>query len=181
MLGVGGAHWYKNRTGLVSIFAELQQFPEAPSRLLYVGPPLDPEQDEVLQRHGLRDAVVRLSGVSNEELRAAYALARGLLFPSWEEGFGWPIAEAQACGCPVFTSNREPMTEIGGDAAVYVDPDDSAGAARAIHAAFPSLAPRIERGLANVTRWSTSAMLDAYEQHYETMLQKRGEPSPAAA
>lgn len=181
ILGVGGAHWYKNRTGLISIFAELQKFSGAPSRLLFVGPPLDPEQTEILQRHGLENAALRISGVSNEELRAAYSLARGLLFPSWEEGFGWPIAEAQACGCPVFTSNREPMTEIGGDSAVYIDPADAASAAKTIHESLDFLAPRIERGLANVTRWSTATMLDAYEQHYDAMLAQRASRSTALA
>jgi glycosyltransferase involved in cell wall biosynthesis len=171
LLGVGGAHWYKNRTGLVSIFAELQKFPGAPSRLLYVGPPLDPEQIDILRRHRLESAVLRISGVSNEELRAAYSLARGLLFPSWEEGFGWPIAEAQACGCPVFTSNREPMTEIGGEAGCYIDPADPVSAASIISEALQSPERMIRLGLAQAARWDTSHMLEGYEEQYAAMIQ----------
>ncbi len=165
-LGVGGGHWYKNRTGLISIFSELQKSPGMPNQLVYVGPQLDAEQNEILARHGLADAVVRLSGVSNEQLRAAYAAAEGLIFPSWEEGFGWPIAEAQACGCPVFTSNREPMTEVGGDAACYIDPADPVGAAARIAAALPNRATMREAGLRQAARWDTVRMLDGYEAEY---------------
>lgn len=172
-LGVGGAQWYKNRTGLVSIFAELQKHLWAPSRLLLVGPPLDAEQNQVLERHGLTNAVLRLSGVSNEELRAVYSLARALLFPSWEEGFGWPVVEAQACGCPVFTSNRPPMTEIGGEAAGYIDPADPVGAAAIIARAIPSLGRMAADGLAATGRWDTTRMLAEYEQHYSTAAQER--------
>ena len=51
-----------------------------------------------------------------------------MLFPSFQEGLGWPILEAQACGCPVATSGRSPMNEVGGDAAIYIDPDSPASA-----------------------------------------------------
>jgi glycosyltransferase involved in cell wall biosynthesis len=38
-----------------------------------------------------------------------------------DEGFGWPIIEAMASGCPVITTNRSPMNEVGGSAAFYID------------------------------------------------------------
>jgi glycosyltransferase involved in cell wall biosynthesis len=43
-----------------------------------------------------------------------------MLFPSLAEGFGWPIAEAMACGCLVLTTDEAPMTEVGGNAAFYI-------------------------------------------------------------
>lgn len=172
LLGVGGAQWYKNRTGIVSIFTHLQKQPGSPRHLVLVGPPLEEEQEAVLQQHGLSGAVLRLSGVSNEELRAIYSLAAALLFPSWEEGFGWPIVEAQACGCPVFTSNRPPMTEIGGEAAGYVDPADPISAAAAIAQAWPDLARMSARGLEGVRRWDVARMLEGYEQLYSIAAQE---------
>jgi glycosyltransferase involved in cell wall biosynthesis len=49
-----------------------------------------------------------------------------MVFPSYSEGFGWPIIEAQACGAPVITSNKAPMmSEVGGEAALYADPDNA--------------------------------------------------------
>lgn len=180
-IGVGGAHWYKNRTGLVSIFAELQKHSGAPKRLLYVGPPFDPEQADVLKHAGLESAILRLSGVSNEELRAAYSLAAGLIFPSWEEGFGWPIVEAMACGCPVFTSNRAPMTEVGGDLACYLDPADPRSAANVIAAALPQARTRAAAALGTMARWDLSRMLGEYEDHYRAMLPRAASLSRAEA
>jgi glycosyltransferase involved in cell wall biosynthesis len=167
LVGIGGAHWYKNRTGLIATFAALQQRPDAPTRLVYVGPPLDDEQLAVLRANHLENAMIRLIGVSNEELRAIYSLGRALLFPSWEEGFGWPIAEAQACGCPVFTSNREPMTEIGGPAAVYVDPADPQASADVITRAWSDTERMRAEGFRQAQLWSTERMLTDYERVYQ--------------
>ena len=58
--------------------------------------------------------------MSDEYLRYAYAGASVFVFPSLAEGFGWPIAEAMACGCPVITTNEAPMTEVAGDAGFLI-------------------------------------------------------------
>ena len=67
---------------------------------------------------------VRRLSLSDEELRLAYAGAVALVYPSRYEGFGLPVAEAMACGCPVITTRLASLPEVAGDAAVYVDPDD---------------------------------------------------------
>jgi glycosyltransferase involved in cell wall biosynthesis len=65
------------------------------------------------------------SGVlSDEDLRLAYAGAIGFVYPSLYEGFGLPILEAMACGCPVITTTRSSMPEAAGDAALYADTAD---------------------------------------------------------
>ncbi len=116
------------------------------------------------------DNVIAVEGASNEDLRALYSLAEALLFPSLAEGFGWPIAEALACGCRVLTSNRAPMTEVGGEAAVYADPDDEAGAAVRLRDLLgeppEARRARVEAGLHQATLFSTRAMIDAYERIY---------------
>jgi glycosyltransferase involved in cell wall biosynthesis len=58
------------------------------------------------------------------QMAAEYHDADILVFPSLYEGFGLPIIEAQASGCPVVTSMREPMVEVGGTGAHYIDPTD---------------------------------------------------------
>ncbi|MGC4072100.1 MAG: glycosyltransferase [Nibricoccus sp.] len=182
LFGIGGAQWYKNRTGLIAIFAALRRLPGNHARtLIYVGPAFDPEQQAIIDQHCLRDSVIRLPGVDNEELRAAYSLAQGLIFPSWEEGFGWPIAEAHACGCPVFTSNRAPMTEVGGDAACYIDPADPAAAATRIAEALANPAPLRAAGLADAARWEPQAMLDAYRRLYTMLLESNARESASTA
>ncbi len=183
LLGIGGAQWYKNRTGLIAIFAALRRLPGSHARtLVYVGPPFDAEQQVLIDQHCLRESILRLPGLENEELRAAYSLAQGLIFPSWEEGFGWPIAEAQACGCPVFASDRAPMTEVGGDAACYLDPSRPEDAAKRIAQALVDPSRFQPAGLVQAKRWEPQAMLDAYLHLYTLLLEnKNREPFPTAA
>lgn len=59
--------------------------------------------------------------VSDEEKRILYSSAEMFLFPSKYEGFGIPVLEAMACGCPVITTNISSLPEVGGDAAIYVE------------------------------------------------------------
>jgi glycosyltransferase involved in cell wall biosynthesis len=108
--------------------------------------------------------------VEGVSLNWLYSHAAGLIFPSLQEGFGWPILEAQACGCPVFTSNRAPMTEVGGDAAVYFDPTNPQAAAQVIAAAMNRRNEIKMLGLRNVSRFSAEAMLDGYLASYQKAL-----------
>src|SRR3989344_7955901 len=71
---------------------------------------------------GIRKRVKFLGHVPDEKLSALYSGAEALLFPSLFEGFGLPILEAQACGCPVITSNLSSMPEVAGKGAILVDP-----------------------------------------------------------
>jgi len=68
--------------------------------------------------------VTWLGEVDDEELARLYRGARCLVYASLYEGFGLPVAEAIACGCPVVTSAGSAMAEVAGDDAVYVDPED---------------------------------------------------------
>jgi glycosyltransferase involved in cell wall biosynthesis len=171
LLHVGGGSWYKNRLGLMRIFACLRQLPaHRAARLLVVGGPFEGEVQRFIAEAGLQSRVTRLSGLADEDLRAVYSLAEAFLFPSLQEGFGWPLIEAQACGCPVFATDREPMTEIGGDAAIYFDPTDAAGAARIVAGALAHRAEIRDKGLENVKRFSVDAMVDGLLRAYERVI-----------
>lgn len=63
-----------------------------------------------------------LGYVPNEKLPELYSGAKVFVYPSLYEGFGIPILEAMACGCPVVTSNVSSLPEVGGEAAIYTDP-----------------------------------------------------------
>ena len=80
----------------------------------------------------LKDDIVFLGYVLDEKLRYLYCKAEVFAFPSFYEGFGFPIVEAFSCGAPVVTSNVSSCPEVAGDAALMTDPDDPKAIAQAI-------------------------------------------------
>jgi len=98
-----------------------------------------------------------VENLPNEELVALCNAAALLVLPSFYEGFGLPVLEAQACGTPVVCSERGSLPEIAGDAALLINPDDLDGLADAMERALedePLRAQLRERGFANVKRFS---------------------------
>lgn len=171
ILHVGGNSWYKNRLGALKIFSALKSRPEGRHlSLVMAGQPITSEMRSFLRKNASGSDVMELVNPSNEELRALYSSADLMLFPSLQEGFGWPIIEAQACGCPVVTSDRLPMTEVGGDAATYIDPDDVDSAASAIARKVCERDQPCKKSLRNVERFSASQMISSYLSLHETLL-----------
>ena len=165
---VGGNTWYKNRIGVLQIFAALRKRTGATGpTLVMAGKPWTPEMRSFVSEHDLSDAVKEIRGATEDDLQALYSMARVMLFPSLEEGFGWPILEAQACGCVVVTSDRSPMNEVGGTAAVYVDPEDIEGAATTVERVLHSAPQQREMSVRNASRFSTEQMIQSYVNLYE--------------
>lgn len=81
---------------------------------------------------GLRGRVLTTGYVDEESLACLYSNAQALVFPSLYEGFGLPILEAMACGCPVICSNTASLPEVAGDAALLINPRDVEEVADAI-------------------------------------------------
>ncbi|GAA4342147.1 glycosyltransferase family 1 protein [Variovorax defluvii] len=169
----------KNRRAVVETFVALQRraaesgSPALVQHLILVGPMLDPELSALASRHGLAERIRAFQGVSHEELRALYARATALLFPSLQEGFGWPVIEAQACGCPVFTSDLAPMNEIGGPGACYVDPHDPEAMAEAIEQSAERFESMRAQGLENALNYSAATMMANYLAVYREALRAR--------
>jgi glycosyltransferase involved in cell wall biosynthesis len=176
ILHVGGNQWYKNRPGVVEIYHELLRHysrgTNAPS-LLLVGKPWPHELRVKVERAGLDEQIIEIHIADNEDLRALYSTAEALLFPSLAEGFGWPIIEAQACGCPVITSNRAPMTEVAGAAAFFIDPKNIPDAARSLQkfltASDLEKSTLREKGFQNAARFNTDEMIDHYIREYSSL------------
>lgn len=76
------------------------------------------------ERLAARGLVILPNYVPDSELPGLYAGATALLYPSWTEGFGLPVAEALAAGIPVVTGNAPALREVGGREALYTEPDD---------------------------------------------------------
>ena len=75
---------------------------------------------------------VHMLQLSDEDLSAAYSGATALAFPSQYEGFGLPVLEAMACGCPVITCRKSSIPEVGGDAVIYIGERDVEGMLNAL-------------------------------------------------
>lgn len=171
LLHVGGNQFYKNREGVLRIFHALQQQEKnCGLRLVLAGVPITEAIRQLISQLELSASIFEVICPSDTELQALYSSATALLFPSHYEGFGLPIIEAQACGCPVFTTNRAPMTEVGGDAAIYIDPGRYQEAAQTIMKSLPVLGCHIPKGLNNVARFSTASMIDNYLSLYQQIL-----------
>jgi len=169
-LHVGINTWYKNREGVIRIFAAcLAREPTLPHLLVMIGPPLPPELLELAGQLGIAERLIGMSGLSHDSLKAAYSIAEALIFPSWHEGFGWPIIEAQSCGCPVFTTNRPPMTEVGGDGVAVFDPSDPDSAAAVVLDGLRDREALRERGFANASRFKVSTMMEQYLEAYSSL------------
>ena len=93
---------------------------------------LDTEVHDMITNNNLSERIIKLGFISEEDLVMMYNLADCYLYPSLYEGFGLPILEAQACGCPVITSSVSSCPEVAGTGAVYVDPHDVNDMARAM-------------------------------------------------
>lgn len=187
---VGGDQWYKNRHGVVAAYsAYIQQGVAAfgerfkPVPLVLVGTDPCPSLAEAIAAVPSPGRIFVGVDVSFQRLRSLYSLASLLFFPSLAEGFGWPIAEAMACGCPVLTTGVAPMSEVGGDAAEWCEPmpitsvakqnewAERAGGKLAEMLNWPDAirGERVAAGLANALRFESEKTLDAYAEVYSNL------------
>jgi len=136
ILTVGQYAPYKNHEGAVRAFAIA--FADRPDIDLVLVQRMGKGAHRLLrlaETLGIGGRVRLLRSVSEQDLVQLYSAAAALLHPSFCEGFGNPLAEAMACGCPVVTSNISAMPEVTGGAALLAPPDDPHAIAAALHEA----------------------------------------------
>ncbi|MCR5889507.1 glycosyltransferase family 4 protein [Hymenobacter sp. J193] len=158
-LFVGALQPRKNLLNLLHAFDAFKQQTGANSKLLVVGRtawqagPIFEVYRQLQHRHD-----VHLTGrVTDEELTQLYAAAQATVYVPYFEGFGIPVIEAQACGCPVITSNCSSLPEVAGGAARLVDPFSVGSIAEALSELHHDEARRIELtdlGYQNARRYS---------------------------
>ncbi|KJD34633.1 mannosyl transferase [Tamlana nanhaiensis] len=179
ILHVGGNQWYKNRVGLIEIYDAWRNIASSSLPLILIGQKPDIDLAKAVEASPYKKDIHYLSGMPDSMVKKAYAGASLFLFPSLAEGFGWPIAEAMASGCPVVTTNEAPMSEVGGNAAFYIplkpiqsdEIDVWSSEAAAVVNKVISLSSRelmtIERkGIENAERFNQDKALDAIERQY---------------
>ena len=127
----------------------------------------------LIAKEGLTARVLRLGHTPPATLRLLYSTATALVFPSLEEGFGFPILEAMSYGLPVITSNCSAMPEVAGDAALLVNPANVSEIREAMHRVTEdeSLAADLRvRGVARAAlfRWERCAA-ETWEVYQEAL------------
>lgn len=169
VLHVGSNLTRKNRQGVLRIFARGKG--KWNGLLVFAGDPLSPSLRSLSMELGISDRIVEIPNADSEVLEALYNCATALLFPSTFEGFGWPIAEAHACGCPVLCADREPMSEVAGEAGLLHPVDDEEGfAADLLRLTDPAERARWSaKALENAKRFSTARMISEYSNLYRSL------------
>ena len=130
-MSVGGLDGHKGFGATANGFVTL--LAQAPAQFAVVGSFSDPYKEAYRKLFETNNipGVVFTGYLSREEMACLYAAASALVFPSHYEGFGFPVLEAMAHGCPVITTNVSSLPEVAVGAAIPVNPDDASASAMA--------------------------------------------------
>ena len=167
ILGLGTIQPRKNYQRLIQAFSNLLPLGHLTSnlRLVIVGGKgwLSDSIFAQVKRLGVADRVMFPGFVDDGDLPALYSAATLFAFPSIYEGFGLPVLEAMACGTPVVTSNTSSLVEVGGDAALLVEPTDVDALADAMRRTLQDAGLRrqlVQRGFEQARRftWDKAAL-----------------------
>ena len=151
-----GNRWgYKNFLFFAQVIADIL-IKNGPLKLVCTGPPFSAEEKAFFEEHSISH-LVEHRAACDSELAGLHEGAEMLVFPSLYEGFGMPILEAFACGCPVVLSDTPALKEIAGDAAMYFHPKSIAELRAAVHQVLEDddlKRALIERGHERVSKFS---------------------------
>lgn len=162
VLALGTLEPRKNLITLLNAFAQLA--PDTDCDLVLAGPKGwgDTALARTIQNAGLNGRVHLPGFVPDDLLACLYAGAQAFAYPSWFEGFGFPILEAMACGTPVVCSNTSSLPELAADAALTAAPADTDALTAHLRSLLQNAALRhslIERGIKQAAQftWSRTA------------------------
>ncbi len=177
MLHVGASTYHKNSDRILRAFERFGATADGREHALYIVGRWTPRALAAL--HHSYPALIgagrlRVLGfVPDDDLPALYGGADALVYPSLIEGFGLPVLEAMRCGTPVITSINSSLPEVGGTAALYVDPLDLEAIAAALQrlSAEPALrADLAARGLRQAAHFTWVRTAEATLQVYRELL-----------
>lgn len=157
-LFVGSVNWNKNLINLT------ESCLRANIKLVFIGKDFEKKDNldhpelksykEFVEKYSANPNIITLGFIETKDLVSIYNLANFLLLTSFYEGFGLTILEAQACGCPVITSNLSAMPEVAGKGAVYIDPHSIDDIFRGINEIRVKREKLVNAGFENVKRFS---------------------------
>ncbi len=176
LLYVGDVNWNKNVPGLIKAFAELK---DDDVHLVLVGKtfllkanlPELKAVNRAIQSSGKKERIHLLGYVPPSHLPAIFKLATLYVQPSWDEGFGLPLLEAMLVGCPVVSSDKGSLPEVGGDAVAYFDPAENMSAVIGKVLSSPKLRSSLtEKGREQVKKFNWQVTAQATRSVYEKVL-----------
>lgn len=178
ILYIGTLEPRKNLTTLLAAYAAM---PERNNVKLVLAGPIGWQNESLMAMMdtlGLRNDIVMPGYISEESLPVWYSAAEVFTYPSIYEGFGMPVVEAMACGCPVITTNSSSLPEAAGNAGIMVPAMDIEAWREAIHDLISSSRKREElasKGKIHAARfsWHTTAR-DTVSAYWKALEQERG-------
>lgn len=156
ILFVGTLQPRKNITRLIEAFSKIE---DKDVQLVIVGRK-GWQYEEILsapEKYGVKERVLFIHDATDEDLPSLYKHAQFFILPSLYEGFGLPVLEAMTYGCPVITSDISSLPEAGGDAALYIDPNDASDITKKMNKLFSNEELRkdlVEKGREQVKKFS---------------------------
>jgi len=126
-----------------------------------------------LFKNSKKEKIINVGFIPEEDVPYFLNGAIALIYPSLYEGFGLPILEAFACGCPVITSNRTSMPEIAGDAALFIDPEQEDDILKAMYKIYESHKLRkelINKGFKRIKKFNWEITVQQIAQLFKSIL-----------
>jgi glycosyltransferase involved in cell wall biosynthesis len=163
----------KNRLGVINGYLSYRlKHPSSIIKLWLAGKPFNDEMERIISNSQFSEDIRYLSNVDDELLSALYSACEVFCFPSIDEGFGVPIIEAQICNALVITSDKEPMREVAGEAAILVDPYDTESIAGAF-SSYSEIAELIKsKNSNNIEGFSKEMLTKNYLYEYRGLIKK---------
>jgi len=168
---------HKNHDRLLQAFKEIHK--NMPGMMLVLTGAWETGYNSIMgmiKENDLQNNVIMLGWLPFEDIPAIYRGATLFVYPTLHEGFGLPILEAMASGVPVVCSKIEPLIEVAGDAALFVDPYDHRDIARGISLVLNSWEERaklIQKGLHRVRNFTWEKTATDTLEFLRSMIRKK--------
>ncbi|WP_411750641.1 glycosyltransferase family 4 protein [Serratia marcescens] len=157
ILAVSSPNYHKNFHGMLESFSLVKRQHGGNVKLKVIGKSSASFASQYFSKNLVTDDVIFLGRIEDEKLISLYQNAIAFVFPSFYEGFGIPPLEAQACGCPVISSNKASMPEVLNESVIYFDPyniNEMADAMSKVISDEETRSKLISSGFANVKKYS---------------------------
>lgn len=154
ILYVGGRSYYKSFDTLLQAYSNWAWSDQI--KLVVVGSDWSEEELNQISAKGLDLQIILLKNIEDNALCDLYNQAEGFIYPSLYEGFGIPLLEAMACGCPVIASRIPSTEEVAGNVPIYFEPGDVSGLQDALDQLIceEGTQERIKKGMEKATQYS---------------------------